>query len=158
MNIQMNEFHNISICDNIGIKHFISLLQNVGAVHQSLFIKLVNSLLPHQSMFIIISEFTQNLVKSFGIQDTFCCSGLYFLALIVCQGPQNKKLVLQKVLSNPKIQFSFLIPNYTFPSKIVIVQQKVLAKVNKSIKEVKIFDFNVELTNKYYFISISINA
>jgi hypothetical protein len=80
------------------------------------------------------------------------------LALVVCQAPQNKKLVLQKVLSNPKIHFLILIPNYIFSSKIVIVQQKVLARVNKSIKEVKRFNFNVELTNKYYLIFTSINA
>jgi hypothetical protein len=45
-----------------------------------------------------------------------------------------------------------------FVSKIVIVQQEVFAKVNKSIKEVKRFNFNVEFANKCYLISTSINA
>ncbi len=45
-----------------------SLLQNVGAIHQSLFIRPVNSLLFHWSPFIRTTKFTQNPVKSFGVQ------------------------------------------------------------------------------------------
>jgi hypothetical protein len=59
-----------------------ALLQNVGAIHYSSFTRLVNSLffywspftrlvnslLFHWSPFITTSEFTQNLVKSLGVQ------------------------------------------------------------------------------------------
>jgi hypothetical protein len=52
-----------------------ALLQNVGTVHYSPFTRPVNSLLFHWSPFIItISEFTQNLVKSLGVQGHLCCS------------------------------------------------------------------------------------
>jgi hypothetical protein len=47
----------------------IALLQNVGAIHESLFIRPVNSLLLHQFLFTTTtSEFTQNPMKSFGVQ------------------------------------------------------------------------------------------
>jgi hypothetical protein len=45
----------------------LSLLQNVGAVHESLFIIPMNSLFLHWSPFTTTSEFTQNPVKSLGI-------------------------------------------------------------------------------------------
>ncbi len=44
-----------------------ALLQNVGAIHESPFTRLVNSLLFHWSLFTTSSEFTQNLVKSLGV-------------------------------------------------------------------------------------------
>ncbi len=83
-------------------------------------------------------------------------SNYIFAALIVCHGPQSKKLMFQRVLSNPKIQPN--LPNYILPAKIAITQQKVLARVNKSIKEVISSNSNVKLANKHCFISASIEV
>jgi len=47
----------------------MALLQNVGAVHESLFTRLVNSLFFHWFLFTTTtSEFTQNPMKSFCVQ------------------------------------------------------------------------------------------
>jgi len=51
-----------------------TLLQNVGAIHQSVFTRPVNSLLFNESSFTKTNEFIQNLMKSFYVRDTFCCS------------------------------------------------------------------------------------
>jgi hypothetical protein len=45
-----------------------ALLQNVGAVHYSLFTRLMNQLLLYWSLFTTTSEFTQNPMKSLGVQ------------------------------------------------------------------------------------------
>lgn len=83
-------------------------------------------------------------------------SNYIFAALIVYHGPQSKKLMLQRVLSNPKIQPN--LPDYILPAQIVITQQEVLAGVNKSIKEVIRSNSNVKLANKHCFISASIEV
>jgi hypothetical protein len=83
-------------------------------------------------------------------------SNYIFATLIICPGPQSKKLVLQRVLSNPKIQPNLL--NHILPTKIAIAQQEVLVGINKSIKEVRRSNSNVELASKHCLISASINV
>ncbi len=50
------------------MQDFKSILQNVGAVHQSPFSKPMNSLLFNQFQFTKMIEFTQNLMKSLNVQ------------------------------------------------------------------------------------------
>lgn len=83
-------------------------------------------------------------------------SNYIFATLIICPRPQNKKLVLQRVLSNPKIQPNLL--DYILPTTIAIAQQEVLVRINKSIKEVRRSNSNVELASKHCLISASINV
>ncbi len=62
----------------LGFEYKLSLLQNVGTIHQSMFTKPMNSLLSNQSSFTKTNVFTQNLMKSRGIQGHFLLQCIQF--------------------------------------------------------------------------------
>ncbi len=68
---------------------------DVGVVHKSLFIRLMNSLLFHWSLFIATSEFIQNLVKS------LCVQGHLFIVMLFDIKDHNlvKNHTLSKIIS-----------------------------------------------------------
>jgi len=71
----------------------------VGVVHESLFIKLVNSLIFHCSLFITTNEFTQNPVKSLGVQGHLLLETMVVIMFV------NIYLLLATFL-DPMIKFS----------------------------------------------------
>ncbi len=71
--------------------------------------------------------------------------------------PQNKKLLLQKFLSNTRI-CPDLLDYILWTTNITLVWQKVLIKMSKSLKEVKRSKFNLELANKHCFLSTTIHV
>jgi hypothetical protein len=76
--------------------------------------------------------------------------------LMFCPSPRNKKLVLKKTL--PHVKMYKYLPNYILPFKLVIVQQEVLARVNKDVKENKQANNGIKRGTKHVILNATISA
>ena len=77
-------------------------------------------------------------------------------ALVVCPGPQSRKLCLQYALSHHSIRRN--LPNYILPFKEAIAQQEIVAGVTKAIEENKTSHSAITLATKHVLLTAAVSA
>jgi hypothetical protein len=77
-------------------------------------------------------------------------------ALTTCPSPKNRKLIIKRFLSSPKIMDDTL--EYVLPTKLAIAQREVLARMHRSLEEIKLASFSAKLASKHYILEVIINV
>jgi hypothetical protein len=77
-------------------------------------------------------------------------------ALLVCLGPRNKKLVMEKTLSDVKV-YDHMHDNI-LPSKVAIVQWEIFVRVMKALDENHHSSNNVKLVTKHALLTPIVSA
>lgn len=75
---------------------------------------------------------------------------------VICPSPMNRKLVMEKVLSFT--HGSVDTPYYMLSTKLVVVQQEVLAWVNQYLGKIKQENSNAKLATKHCILATSISV
>ncbi len=77
-------------------------------------------------------------------------------ALTTCPSPKNRKLIIKRFLSSPKIRDDTL--EYVLPTKLAIAQQEVLVRMHRSLQEIKLASSSAKLASKHYILEVIVNV
>ena len=76
--------------------------------------------------------------------------------LVICCGPNNRKLCMQYALFHHSICRD--LPNYVLPFKEVIAQQEIVAGISRAIEENKTSHSTITLATKHVLLIAAISA